>query len=627
MHIKSNFTSEQELKETLDFIYQKSKEGKSFNGILEAAFNEVTIITAIHNIKSNKGANTPGIDGAKMDKYLQMGKEELITLIRDSTKEYKPKPVRRTFILKKNGKQRPLGIPSALDKIIQECIKIIIEPICEAKFYPQSFGFRPYRATNHAMKEAITLLSLRTAHKPVIAIEGDIESFFDNINHHILLQKLYRIGVKDKRILSMIKQMLEAGYVYEDKQYTTEVGAVQGGIISPLFGNVYLNDFDWMMGRMYHHPKTKNKHESGERTKLKSNGIIPKYLVRYCDDWLVLTSRLNEAIRILKHLQKYYKHRLKLNLSREKTLITNLTEKRTKFLGYELEAKPPRASPRNVENKGLVGKFYPDKEKAIAKTKTICKEIWKLKRINSSQELAAQIEKINAIITGTAEYYKVAICSNIYAYMDDRIKQTAYRTFRKIYGKSYKEYYVPLSILSNRPQRHEKRLDKTYAVKHQDMYIGITKAYITHSQWDKCNFNQKTTPYSEEGRNLHIRRVKSKRIKSLPLNRPPIYDELTLFTCNDKSLSNFEYYMNREYAYNRDKGRCRICGNYLKVNLRHCHRINPALPIKLINKVPNLAWLCLSCINIVRTGSIPVEFNEKMKSKVLKFQENLKVLN
>jgi RNA-directed DNA polymerase len=333
---------------------------------------------------------------------------------------------------------------------------------------------------------------------------------------------------------------------------------------------------------------------------------------------------LNEAVRMLKYLQKYYKYRLKLNLSSEKTLITDLTEKRAKFLGYELEAKPPRASPKNKGFKGLVGKFYPDKEKAIVKTRSICKEIWKLRVLNSNQDMAAQIEKINAIIMGTSEYYKVAICSNIYSYMDYRIKQTAYRTFRKIYGKRYKEYRVPLSILSNRPQRHEKRLDKTYTVKHQDMYIGITKAYITHSQWDKCNYNQRTTPYSEEGRNLHVRRLKSKKIKSLPLNRQPIYDEITLFKCNDNKLNNFEYYMNREYAYNRDKGRCRICGNYLKANFRHCHRINPVLPIELINKVPNLAWLCLRCVNIIRSDVLPIDLNAKMKSKVLKFQEKLK---
>jgi RNA-directed DNA polymerase len=121
-----------------------------------------------------------------------------------------------------------LGIPSAVEKILQECIKIIIEPICEAKFYPKSFGFSPYRATNHAMKELITLLSMNSKNKPIIAIEGDIASFFDNMNHKILIRKLYKIGVCDKRILCIIKKMLTAGYIYQLEEVATETGAVQG---------------------------------------------------------------------------------------------------------------------------------------------------------------------------------------------------------------------------------------------------------------------------------------------------------------------------------------------------------------------------------------------------------------
>lgn len=505
MNIKRSFTSEQELKDIQDFIYRKSKEGKGFNGILEAAVNEVTITTAIHNIKSNKGANTPGIDGSRMDRYLQMDKNKLIKLIQTSVENYKPKPVRRIYIPKANGKLRPLGIPTAIDKIIQECLRLIIEPICEARFYPHSYGFRPYRSTNHAMKMAITLLSLKTEQKPVYAIEGDIEAFFDNIDHKILLMKLYKIGIYDKRILCIIKQMLKSGYVYNGEEYSTQIGTMQGGILSPLLANVYLNDSDWLVCRMYLQPKSKYKSISRARDALKRKGVKPKYLIRYCDDWIIFTTMLSEATRILKYMQKYYKYRLKLNLSKEKTIITNLAEERAKFVGYELEAKPPRASPQNKGYKGLVGKFYPRKDKVVAKTKVICNEIIKLKNIKSTQEMAAQIEKINAIIVGTAEFYKVAICSETYGFMDYRIHQTAYRTFRKIYGKKYKKCHIPLAKLDNRPQRHEKRQDKTYAVKHQEMWVGITKSYITHSQRDKCNYNQKMTPYTEEGRNLHIR--------------------------------------------------------------------------------------------------------------------------
>lgn len=106
------------MKQTLDFLYEKSKEGIAFTGLVEAMVNEVTIVTAIHNIKSNKGSKTAGVDQAKMDKYLQMPREELIALIRDSFSNYRPKPARRVYIPKKNGKQRPLGIPTVLDRII-----------------------------------------------------------------------------------------------------------------------------------------------------------------------------------------------------------------------------------------------------------------------------------------------------------------------------------------------------------------------------------------------------------------------------------------------------------------------------------------------------------------------------
>lgn len=620
MQIKRSFASETELKGTLDFIFSKSKEGRSFNGILEVAFNPITIVTAVHNIKSNKGANTPGIDGDRIDKYLQMGRKELISLVQKAVKYYRPKPVRRIFIKKSNGKLRPLGIPSVLDKIIQECIRIIIEPICEAKFYPESFGFRPYRATNHAMKKATTVLNTRTAQKPVIAIEGDIEAFFDNINHRILLRKLYRIGICDKRILCIIKQMLKAGYFYQQELFITELGTIQGGIISPLLANVYLNDADWIIGRMYHHPKTDRK-EYGVRQKLKSGGTKPKYLIRYCDDWIILTPELDEAQKLLRYLKKYYKHCLKLNLSKEKTLITNLTEKRAKFLGYSLEVSPTRGSPGKV-SKGLVGKFYPDKEKVTAKTDKICNEILKLKWMKDTQPMAAKIENINAIITGAAEYYKYAICSNTYKYMDHRIMQTAYRTFRKLYGQNYREHLVPLSQLNNRPQRHKGRMDKTFAVNHEGLWVGITKMYITHSQRDRYNFNQKMTPYTEEGRKLY--QFGEDKKKRLPLSRPPIYDEAILYHCDDSSLNNFEYYMNREYAYNRDKGRCKICGENLMDNSRQCHRINPALTLEKVNKVSNLVWICFKCSDIVHAGMIPEGTKAKVKSKFLTYIKKLK---
>lgn len=253
MHLSVRFSTEKELKQFQDLLYEKSGQGVSFTGLLEAMVSEVTIVTAVHNIKSNKGSKTAGVDRMKMDKYLQMPKEELFQLIQSNISNYKPKPAKRKYIEKANGKKRPLGIPTVLDRIIQECMRLILEPICEARFYPHSYGFRPYRAQKHAIRDIVNVInaSVKSKDQPVWAVEGDIKGCFDNINHRLLLKKLWRIGIHDKRVLKIISQMLKAGYIDQDLYHATEMGTPQGGILSPLLSNVYLNDFDWYVGRCY----------------------------------------------------------------------------------------------------------------------------------------------------------------------------------------------------------------------------------------------------------------------------------------------------------------------------------------------------------------------------------------
>ena len=148
VHLDVRFSTKTGLKEFLDLLYEKSGQGVSFTGLLEAMLNEAAIVTAVHNVKSNKGSKTAGVDGMSMNRYLQMPRNELITLIQSTTANYKPKPVRKVYIPKCNGKRRPLGIPTMLDRFVQECVRIILGPICEARFCPHSYGFRPYRAQN-----------------------------------------------------------------------------------------------------------------------------------------------------------------------------------------------------------------------------------------------------------------------------------------------------------------------------------------------------------------------------------------------------------------------------------------------------------------------------------------------
>lgn len=272
MHINAEFSSEKEMNDLLDFLYAKSKENRYFTGLLEAAANEVTIITAIHNIKSNKGSKTAGVDGNKINKYFQMPKEKVVILIQSKLQKYYPKPAKRVYIEKSNGKQRPLSISTILDRIIQECIRIIIEPICEAKFYPHSYGFRPYRVQKNAVRGIVNTIngSNRGENLPVIALEGDIKGCFDNINHRILLKNLWKISIHDKRIIKLISQMLKAGYIDYDIYANSELGVGQGGIISPLLSNIYLNNFDWYVGRMYYYPFPKLKTRASDNEKIKA---------------------------------------------------------------------------------------------------------------------------------------------------------------------------------------------------------------------------------------------------------------------------------------------------------------------------------------------------------------------
>ena len=342
---------------------------------------EVTIVTAVHNIKSNKGSKTAGVDKIKMDKYLQMPKDELILLIQSCFRNYRPKPARREYIEKSNGKKRPLGIPTVLDRIIQECVRIIIEPICEARFYPQSYGFRPYRAQKHAIRGIINVINAgcKSPDQPVWAIEGDIKGCFDNINHRLLLQKLWRIGIHDKRVLKIISQMLKAGYMENDLFHATELGTPQGGILSPLLSNVYLNDFDWYVGRMYMEPHRQCKHKGNDTRRLKWAGVTPKYNYRYADDWVILTSTEKEALRLKRVLTKYFRNRMKLDLSQEKTYVTDLRTNGIHFLGFVVKAERKRKTPDPATwTNHLVGKPLPDMERLGKKTKKLLEEVHRI---------------------------------------------------------------------------------------------------------------------------------------------------------------------------------------------------------------------------------------------------------
>ena len=611
------------MKQTLDFLYEKSKEGIAFTGLVEAMVNEVTIVTAIHNIKSNKGSKTAGVDQIKMDRYLQMPREELIALIRDSFSNYRPKPARRVYIPKKNGKQRPLGIPTVLDKIIQECVRIVIEPICEAKFYPHSYGFRPYRAQKHAIRDIINVINAatRSPDQPVWAVEGDIKGCFDNIDHRILLKKIWRIGIHDKRVIKMIQQMLKAGYIESGMMNDTKLGTMQGGILSPLLSNVYLNDFDWFVGRLYMEPHRQCKHKCNDTRRLKWSGVTPKYNFRFADDWVILTSTEQEAYRLKRMLTKYFRNRMKLELSQEKTFVTDLRTEGIHFLGFVVKAEKKRKTPDpKTWTENLVGKPLPDMERLKEKIQKIAGEVRVIGEITERSVQAAQIQRVNSMIVGLAQYLQPSICSHAFHAIDRRVNNTALAVWKRRFPKHYNKYQIPLEKLCNLPHRHEGYKSKTFAVPIEGKWFGITLAFITHSKYEIRPFDQRMTPYTEEGRRIYSY-YRSKN-KPLPCDRPSVNTardiQLSVYA---KTVFNFEYFMNREYAYNRDKGKCKCCKKPLFLDdKKFCYHVKGELPLEKVNKVQNLIWLCNDCYRMVNNGPIPPDIDEKVLKKIQKYQ-------
>lgn len=591
--------------------------------------HEVTIVTAVHNIKSNKGSKTAGVDEIKMDSYLQMPKQELIDLIQRKFHKYQPKPARRVYIPKSNGKQRPLGIPSAIDRVVQECMRIVLEPICEAQFYPHSYGFRPYRAQKHAIRDIVNVINAgcRSPDQPVWAVEGDIKGCFDNINHRLLLQKLWRMGIHDKRVLSIIKAMLKAGYIESGIYYATTIGSPQGSILSPLLSNVYLNDFDWYIGRSYMEPHRQCKHKCNDTRRLKWSGITPKYNYRFADDWVILTSTQAEALRLKRQLTKYFRYRMKLDLSQEKTYVTDLRTDGIHFLGFVVKAERKRKTPDPATwSETLVGKLFPDMNRLTKKICNLSKEVRRIGLFTQPNTQAAQIQYVNSIIMGLAQYLQPSICSAAYHAIDRRVNNTALAVWKNLFPKRYNQMQVPLQTLCNLPHRHEGYKSKTFAIEIEGKWFGITCAFITHAKYETRPFNQHMTPYTEEGRRIYVS-YRTKH-KPLPCDRPSINTPedilLSAYARGKGWKANFEYFMNREYAYNRDKGKCKCCGRYFSDNLpKHCHHVNNKLPVEKINKVSNLAWLCVPCHRMVHNSPIYPGTDQKTIRKIEQYKQKL----
>lgn len=433
----------QKAKILLSILNQKSKNDKNyvFERVYRNLFNPDFFFEAYAKIYAKEGNMTKGIDEKTIDGF---NIEIIKNLIKNLKEEkYYPKPVKRTYIPKKNGKKRALGIPTFNDKLLQEVIRQILEAIYEPTFDNNSHGFRPNRSPHTA------LVQIKKEFKGANwIIEGDITKCFDNINHDILLEILSR-KIKDGRFIELIRRYLKAGYFEFRKVHYSYSGTPQGSLISPILANIYMNEFDNYMNEIINkYTKGTRREPNKEYRKLESkrlnarkngnfelaekilkemrnlnslnqmdkNYIRVKY-VRYCDDFIISVIGSKETATEIKELiSNFLLKNLKLELNLEKTLITNLRTSKALFLGYEIAKAKDNTKITKYKNgtksrsiNGLIQLLVPQKviTEKIKKFSENGKSCAHKGRVNLP--VLDIINQYNAEIRGLYNYYRLAM--------------------------------------------------------------------------------------------------------------------------------------------------------------------------------------------------------------------------
>ncbi|MGG6897400.1 group II intron reverse transcriptase/maturase [Rhizobium sp. BR 315] len=424
-------------------LYQWSKENP--NDVWRDMWNWVTdprnLRQAWRRVSSNRGARSAGIDGVTVGQIRRRNGETLfLDNLRDDLRSnaYQPSPAKRKLIPKpgKPGKFRPLGIPTVRDRVVQAAIKNLIEPIFEAHFWHVSFGFRPGRSTHGALeqirktimprKRAADGRRQRTPYSWVI--EGDIKGCFDNINHHLLLDRL-RQRVGDLRVVRLIKAFLDAGVMSEGQFLRTDNGTPQGGILSPLLANIALSVIEERYERWVHHRtklydrRTCNGMAAAlsARNRDRKAGRTVMFPVRYADDFVILVSgSQDDANAECSALAEYLKHTTGLELSPEKTKVTALTSG-FEFLGFRVILRWDRRHG-----------YHPRIEVPKAKAGDLRRKIKQMtSRGTTSRSLERTLELLNPTLRGWASYYRFCVgAGRVFTSLDWYVTDRLWRWMR-----------------------------------------------------------------------------------------------------------------------------------------------------------------------------------------------------
>ena len=545
-----------DLQDCFDNLYAKSKRGELFTNLMEIISSEENIRLAYRSIKRNAGSNTSGVDNHTIKDIECLSAEELTRIIQRKFRYYQPKPVRRKEIEKPSGGIRPLGIPTITDRLVQQSILQVLEPICEAKFHERNNGFRPNRSAEHALAQCYKMIQIQNLH---FVVDIDIKGFFDNVNHAKLIRQIWALGIRDKKLICVIKQMLKAPVIMPDgsKVYPTK-GTPQGGILSPLLANIVLNELDWWISSQWETMLTHTKYKprcnksgnpcrSVECAVLRKSLLKEMYIVRYADDFKIFCRKRSDANKIFIAVQKWLKERLKLDISKEKSKVVNLKKGYSEFLGFKLKAV--RKADKYVVKSHMT-------DKAVKRvTEKLKKQISEIQHSKNAVAMAIQVRLYDSMVFGIHNYYRYAThISHDCSLIHNNIRHGLRCRLRQ--------------LIQSKGTISQKYVAQNYSKSKGIMFINSEALIpISYIQTKKPMYKKvKICKYTPEGREaIH---------KSLKFDESVI----TVMHLLAKSYlpgRSIEYMDNRISLYTAQYGKCAVTGRVLWIDEIHCHHKKP----------------------------------------------------
>lgn len=576
---KLRYNEYYDMQEKIDMLYDKSQKGEIFTNLMDFILEESNIMLAYRNVKRNSGSQTAGTDGLTIKDIENLEKEHYIQKVRfiltGSKHGYRPKAVRRKEIPKNShsGETRPLGIPCIWDRIIQQCVKQIMEPICEAKFNDHSYGFRPIRSAENAIADCNKNMQNTKLH---YVIEFDIKGFFNNVNHSKLIKQIWSLGIRDKHLLYIIQQMLKAPIKLENGVLEKpKKGTPQGGILSPLLANIVLNELDWWIEGQWRKnpvaiavanrikPKMDSngqvwmRYDAGYRCMRRKTRLKEMYIVRYADDFRIFCRTAPEAEKVKHAVTDWLDKRLKLEISEEKTKVVNLRKNWSEFLGYKIKL-------HKKSGKWVVKSRMDDK--ALLKTKNeLILQAKKIDKPRCSSKTGkftrdVEINLFNSKVMGVQNYFQFAT----HISQDSKILNRAVMTIlvhRLKDGKASRlvKEGRELTPMEKRRYGSSKRMRYEKTTQKPIYPIGQVKHKNPMSKMKNLNI------YTPEGRELIHNKLKIGNIRlQIGMMKELQGDRTTEYMDNRLSLFSAQY------------GKCGVTGMEFQIlSDIHCHHKRP----------------------------------------------------